>query len=541
MLQSHFQGAKGEARFSELCADAGLICNKATQDFGGWDYIVDFEVATSHRSHDERETAMTGRVQIKTLKAGRTRFDVRLSAAERLAKDSNPAFICVLKVNERLDITDIFLMHVDADRMASILRRLRLEFKKGTPENKINNKTISFTPNEADRIDCTGESLRKAWLCATGNDLYAYVARKKELLESLGYEGRPISLTFSTPAISNEKLVDAFLGLRDLAVSEMVICKQRFGIPLVESQSETGTLKIQPNKLGDCRILFEHPELHDPVVFDSEVFAPALPGLPNEARKVHVANPFFSIFLQAGAYVVRFNEDVHRAPLVTWQAYSIFRSRISDGQGKIHLRASGDLRLEITLLTPTDQDLASPYHLAVHQLCTDLTTLFKRVGIPISADVSLNDVLFAEESIKHMVSSLQGDALQLSFRTERTTLPETYPPEVRNVIYPIFVPLGERTIAAYGIMEFSIADEDDYTRWKSVKHRHVSARDIVTGTEEEFISAAMNTERSNSIVRYIPEAQSGGELDGSESMLENKGSETFQPNLASQTNPHDED
>ena len=41
-LNSDQLGKKGEDRFSELCSDAGLVCNKSTYDRTGWDFIVEF-------------------------------------------------------------------------------------------------------------------------------------------------------------------------------------------------------------------------------------------------------------------------------------------------------------------------------------------------------------------------------------------------------------------------------------------------------------------------------------------------------------------
>ncbi len=99
-LSSDPLGAKGESRFQEICEDAGLICNKATRDRGGWDFIVEFqfEDAEEDYSLDSRTIPLSCHVQVKTLLAQNDRFKVRLSAAERLAKEIKPAFIYVFKV-----------------------------------------------------------------------------------------------------------------------------------------------------------------------------------------------------------------------------------------------------------------------------------------------------------------------------------------------------------------------------------------------------------------------------------------------------------
>jgi hypothetical protein len=69
-------GAKGENRFQEICEDAGLICNKATRDRAGWDFIVEFQFDNGDKgsSLDSRTVPLSCHVQGKTLLAQNDRF-----------------------------------------------------------------------------------------------------------------------------------------------------------------------------------------------------------------------------------------------------------------------------------------------------------------------------------------------------------------------------------------------------------------------------------------------------------------------------------
>src|SRR5205809_6637408 len=99
-LDSDPQGAKGESRFQEICEDAGLICNKSTRDRSGWDFIVEFQFGDAEDPSplDSRTPPLSCHVQVKTLRAENDRFRMRLSSAERLAKEIKPAFVYVFKV-----------------------------------------------------------------------------------------------------------------------------------------------------------------------------------------------------------------------------------------------------------------------------------------------------------------------------------------------------------------------------------------------------------------------------------------------------------
>ena len=149
-LNSDQLGKKGEARFSEICSDAKLTCNPSSYDRTGWDFIVEFPFDPPGRqpSLDKRRSPISCHVQVKTMWSSNDTFRMRLSSAERLAKEPKPAFVYVFKVNKNLGFVEAYLVHMLDDNLATILKRLRREHAKGPKETaKINKKYITFRAN----------------------------------------------------------------------------------------------------------------------------------------------------------------------------------------------------------------------------------------------------------------------------------------------------------------------------------------------------------------------------------------------------------
>jgi hypothetical protein len=196
-LSSDPLGAKGESRFQEICEDAGLNCNKSTRDRTGWDFIIEFqfEVAEEAHSLDTRTVPLSCHLQVKTLLARRDRFKMRLSSAERLAKEIKPAFIYVFKV-DGIRFTEAYLIHIIDKPLARILKRLR-EAQVDEKRVPINKQYISFSAAlDGTRIEPTGETLRLAIQDACGRSLHEYSIRKTGQIRALGFEPFPVTGTF---------------------------------------------------------------------------------------------------------------------------------------------------------------------------------------------------------------------------------------------------------------------------------------------------------------------------------------------------------
>lgn len=177
----------------ELCADAKLVCNQSDRDRTGWDFIVEFQFETEVgvlEPLESRKTPVSCHVQVKTLLDKNDKIKMRLSSAERLAKELKPSFVYIFKVNSALEFTEAYLIHVLDKPLGKILKRLRKEDAIGT--TKPNRKAIYMLASIDDiHIAPTGQGLRDALSSAVETELHLYAAKKAAQLEKLGFEERP--------------------------------------------------------------------------------------------------------------------------------------------------------------------------------------------------------------------------------------------------------------------------------------------------------------------------------------------------------------
>lgn len=187
-LDSDQLGKKGEARFTEICSDARLTCNPSTYDRTGWDFIVEFPYLDEQQSTlDKRRSPISCHIQLKTMWESNDTFKMRLSSAERLAKEPKPSFVYVLKVNKKLEFVSAYLVHLLDDNLATILKRLRNEHAKAA--TKINNKYIAFSASRTGQLlSPTGDVLRKTLEALCSSDLDSYMSEKRKQLKTLGFD-----------------------------------------------------------------------------------------------------------------------------------------------------------------------------------------------------------------------------------------------------------------------------------------------------------------------------------------------------------------
>ena len=89
LIDNDMLGAKGEALFDGCCAEAGLVSNPSSRDRTGWDRIVEFPhpPLADLLTIDKRPAPISCHVQIKAVGSGARTCRLRLSSAERLAKE----------------------------------------------------------------------------------------------------------------------------------------------------------------------------------------------------------------------------------------------------------------------------------------------------------------------------------------------------------------------------------------------------------------------------------------------------------------------
>ena len=271
-LSSDELGKKGESCFSEICSDAKLTCNPSTYDRTGWDFIVEFpyESLGQQSTLDKRHSPISCHVQVKTMWSSNDSFRMRLSSAERLAKEPKPAFVYVFKVNKKLEFVDAYLIHMLDDNLAAVLKRLRSEHAKGIKAvAAINKKYVTFRASQTgQRLPTSGEALRSALVALCAPTPESYIQKKRDQLEHLGFELRPFHAETKLVIEGHEAFVEAFLGLRKIEVTEWNAFETRFGIklPLKEGSSSKGILHVQPHPVDRCVIAVRENPLSPPIL-----------------------------------------------------------------------------------------------------------------------------------------------------------------------------------------------------------------------------------------------------------------------------------
>lgn len=278
MLNADELGEKGESRFREICADAQLICNKSDRDRAGWDFIVEFPFAKGGENEalDSRQAPISCHIQVKTLLEKRDRLQMRLSSAERLAKEKKPSFVYVFRVDANNEFVESFLIHLIDEPLGAILKRLRKERASGNL-NRINNKKVTLAVHRNSvPLRPTGAALRRALEEACGSDMDAYIRNKSDQLQNLGFDGYRHRVEGVINLENVEEIVDAFLGLKgDIPISDVKSFETRFGISLPqEAPSGTRLINIVPSPADTCSIQFRESSLAEPLTFPGEVFSP---------------------------------------------------------------------------------------------------------------------------------------------------------------------------------------------------------------------------------------------------------------------------
>lgn len=360
MIDQQRLGHKGEQRFGELCSDAGLTFNKSHVDLAGWDFIVNDDAPQkAELTSDRRQTPFSCYVQVKTIWETTKGVRLKLNMAERLGIEPLPAFIFVLKVDSALAFTSAYLIHIAAARLETILKRLRkARLDKSTVEhNKI---FISFTPNETERIELSGPSLRTALARHAGQDFDQYIENKRQQWEVLGFGTHPYEVSASFENIDADELLDVFLGIKtNVSVSNLEITKTRFGIRSFEEDSTQATVSLSPNPSDTCVMTFRSPALATPVIFSGIVFTS--PSVCGQKRSL-IKSELFSIVLsksKSGGISCDFNLSYEgkqlTAPLwrdfwrMLWSAYS--------GGGVLEIMATKlNAPFELTMHSTEQQD-----------------------------------------------------------------------------------------------------------------------------------------------------------------------------------------
>lgn len=511
MLNADELGEKGEKRFSEICVDAHLICNKSTRDRTGWDFIVEFpfEPQSDQSTLDKRPVTISCCVQVKTTWNSNDKFRMPLSAAERLAKEPKPAFVYVLQINKELEFVNAYLVHILDDNLATILKRLRKEHAKGCTAT--HQKTITFHASQTGQnLPPAGEAFRNLVKVLCEPDMQAYIAKKAKQVDTLGFSPERYEIKTQLRPLSRPELVDVFLGLRKADISDLRTFETRFGIKIAVPEPSTAkgaiTMDIQPGEADQCRVTVRENAILPPAVFDCSVFFPAIPNLSRDELKIRMESQFFQLIVEyQGLLRLTLKQDViesGRFEIEDWINLTKMLITLCEGTGSITIMPSKILgELMVPISSKLDADCM--YHRYLLEAFEGTQKLFKRYGAapPKVSLVEINNVIDKLVVANRVFGGAQNIP-PLLFKA--TWPPENKLPENAEAVYIDFITVADVTLAYYAVAELTPEKREDHIifHFRSIEPRGIRVLRDFSESYQAFIDEAKKQTNLNNVIYY---------------------------------------
>ncbi|OCP19667.1 MULTISPECIES: hypothetical protein [unclassified Ensifer] len=426
-------GRIGESFFDFITSKTNLLIGKIDPDRMGKDRVVEAKLAPRNEkiSFDNRSAPLACSIQIKTVLRTTKVVTLSLSVAERLAKDSQPAFIYIVRLDENREVFDARVIHIFDGNLAKILKRLRKEFAAGV-EN-LHDRNITFQIKDAKRIGLKGNDLTTLLEHEIGSDMDRYAETKSKQRANLGYEnGRPIRIDGSFEAAKIADFVDGLLGLRPLSLAKFTASEERFGIALPFQQFpkfQPGTLAhFNPKPVSKCTLVIGPPGDEDTVEITCDVILPPMSPIPFEHLKALLKSPFLEATFSQKTFSLRTLPEwaigQHRS-LDDWIAYSTALLTFTKGKNcPIAVRTvAGIEHLGIaTMDSPLDVQQAKT-QLKVLRAFREIRKESAAPAIPVKAD----DILDAWSEILRAQNCLSGTMpsdFSFTIRDPKEAIPE---------------------------------------------------------------------------------------------------------------------
>jgi hypothetical protein len=312
MTERRRVGPLGEKVFCTWASEENAILNKAYDDRGGWDFILEFPVQHPFAVDipDKKEEAYQCFIQIKSTDSPKQSRSVKMSNWKRLVETPLPAFFLVLRFDRKRTCQRAFLVHVWEEEIARVLRRARELGVKGEGD-RLHKYSLSLTWHTQDRLrKLTGKSLLTKIAKTVGPSPAAYSEKKLRLRKSVGYDTANAQLTtrIVIPPEYRERhpdelLVDSILDLvppLELAGGE--IRDVRFGIPSspIAEIPRGAKLKLGPGKaVASANLILRPRDRSKEVSLPVTVLSPGgiQRGLAPSAQKVLLRLPYAEFIL----------------------------------------------------------------------------------------------------------------------------------------------------------------------------------------------------------------------------------------------------
>jgi hypothetical protein len=484
-LNSDELGETGESRFQGFCADAKLICNKSTRDRTGWDYLVEFpfEPPVMARTLDKRRSATSCHLQVKTIWADNERVTLRLSSAERLAKEPKPAFVYVLLINDNLEAVDSYLIHLRGKNLERILKRLRKAQAAG--ELKINDVDITYDPKTSGtHLPPNGKALRDQLDNDCGPSPETYIASKLAELKHLGFEKGRYQLKTTLQARSVDEIVEAFLGLRPVEGVATESSELRFGIALPADHLPQGAVtkfEIKPVPGDQCTLRAYHKSGGPPAVFSGDAFFPIIRPPAGHGR-MQIRTKFFTLDHQQGSSGDRGRLSLTTHPEVTrtsrfslddWRQYFRLFAALGGEQTRLEVTPTKAASFVIPLgRHVSDQQLADTHELL--RACDDIKFVLDFAGIG-AGEFSFQEIAYSvtKTRIAAQVLAKQPESIPLSYASPDQ--PEYSP---LDVVYVNGIRIANMVLAYGAVVTMTATPEADQLIWRPTMIVHPRASEI---------------------------------------------------------------
>jgi len=263
---------------------------------------------------DARPPSKTAFVQVKgTTSTSKRRISVSLKNWESLAKRPEPCFFLILTLgkNDR-QVLAAHLVHVDEEIVSRVLKRLRQAEVDGQ-KSRIHKLSLDLTWDDRHQLSRpTSYAFVEALEKVVGNDLLQYARAKIEHIQTCGFDGHPIHLSVTLPAMPSKEAERQFaefgVGLRaSLEINSMTISNVRFGIPIQESSSGhengfRGSVQISdltPGATG--QLVFQESSGQGDVSLPCEIYSSlsVIPWIRPEASLLRITTPLIELLFQS--------------------------------------------------------------------------------------------------------------------------------------------------------------------------------------------------------------------------------------------------
>lgn len=325
-------GRLGEAYFLKLCNEVGLKANKSgDNDSTGWDYVVELPDETNKLSvlnTLEKDFSKTiCKVQIKSSDGRPGKHNIRLSSMKRFSNEVTPAFFVFFEFNKKNEPEKMFIVHMGLELIGKTLKRLREKDIKN--EKNIHQKTLSviYGPTE-ETAPISGLALKNEIKKHIGTNTHVYVQQKINIINSVGFDGGRISVSFKASGEEKiESMVNSLLGYKTYTdVENMTVSEIRFGLAKELSKQSEARIFLGPSSSPEVVSLVSLGENDNEIArIKATVFSPGmiLPAIPDKFKKVRFKSKHAEVVMNVHTYEanMKLNIPIDRDAIELFECY----------------------------------------------------------------------------------------------------------------------------------------------------------------------------------------------------------------------------